>query len=52
MAQDRDFLSRLLLQEAENGCHELSIEDVERLYGQSLEHLQREFLLWTKRRKL
>lgn len=45
-SQKPDLMSRLLLQEAENGCSELSTKDIEKLYGYSIVRLQRDFLYW------
>jgi hypothetical protein len=46
MQQQRNMLSRLLLEESYNGCRSLTLSDVERVSGKSLVLLQREFDNW------
>ncbi len=48
MLEKADLMSRLLLKETENGCQELSVRDVEKLYGKNIAQLQQEFLLWKR----
>jgi hypothetical protein len=46
MEQNPTVLSKLLLQESENGCDVLSTEDIERIYGRSISLIQRDFDRW------
>ena len=48
MAKEKQFMSRLLLKESENGCAELSVNDIQKLYGRPIAQLEREFLRWLK----
>lgn len=50
MSENQDLMSRLLLLEAENGCKELSIRDVQQLYGKSIEALDNDFRHWFSRK--
>lgn len=46
MLEDKDFMSRLLLKESDNGCKELSSFDVENIFGKDLEYLDSVFRHW------
>jgi len=46
MSENQELMSRLLLLEAENGCKELSIRDIQLLYGGSIAALDNEFRRW------
>ena len=46
MSKKQDLMSRLLLLEAENGCKELSMRDVQLLYGSSIADLDSEYRRW------
>jgi hypothetical protein len=48
MAKEKQLMSRLLLKETENGCAELSVNDIQKLYGRPIAQLEREFLRWLK----
>ncbi|KXJ60726.1 MAG: hypothetical protein AXW14_03820 [Alteromonas sp. Nap_26] len=49
MTEHREFMSRLLLKETENGCQMLTIEDVVHLYGGSIAQLQNDFNRWVRK---
>ena len=46
MSDNQDFMSRLLLLESENGCEELSMSDIQRLYGRNIATLNSDFRRW------
>ena len=46
MEENTPVLSRLLLAESVNGCNTLKLQDVERISGFRLPHLQNEFNVW------
>ncbi len=46
MSEDKDFMSRLLLKESDNGCKELSSYDVENIFGKDLKYLETDFRQW------
>lgn len=46
MSDNQVFMSRLLLLESENGCEELSISDIQRLYGRNIATLNSDFRRW------
>jgi len=46
MLEDKDFMSRLLLKESDNGCKELSSFDVENIFGKDLKYLETDFRQW------
>mgnify|MGYP005725566081 CR=1 FL=1 len=46
MSENQDLMRRLLLLEAENGCKELSIRDIQLLYGGSIAALENDFRRW------
>ena len=46
MSDNQDFMSRLLLLESENGCKELSMNDIQRLYGRNIAALNGDFRRW------
>ncbi|APE04441.1 MAG: hypothetical protein CL600_14160 [Alteromonas sp.] len=48
MAKEKQFMSRLLLKESENGCAALSSHDIQKLYGRPIAQLERDFLRWLK----
>jgi hypothetical protein len=48
MTREKQFMSRLLLKESENGCEALSSHDIQKLYGRQIAQLERDFLRWLK----
>ena len=48
MQEQPTLLSRLLMEENYNDCAKLNIQDIERISGKSVGHLQGEFNLWLK----
>ncbi|MFC4701361.1 hypothetical protein ACFO4O_14420 [Glaciecola siphonariae] len=45
-SEHKDSLSRILLQESENGCRTVAAENIEQIFGKPLAQLQREFDNW------
>ncbi len=48
MSDNQDFMSRLLLLESENGCEEISMSDIQRLYGRDIGALNGDFRRWLR----
>lgn len=49
MNEDQDLMSRLLLLEGENGCKEVSVRDIQQLYGNNIEALESGFRRWFRK---
>jgi hypothetical protein len=48
MSDNQDFMSRLLLLESEKCCEEISMSDIQRLYGRDIGALNGDFRRWLR----